>query len=151
MAILRKATNRIRASVWWVKALKLAAHSRHAVALDLTDRIEKVGFTFPCELQILRGFLQHALGMHMKSYATLRNAISMLKSSKHYTENERRYLEFYSLSIIKDISDTYGPELEKTKVGEILFEIPYSKVDLESAPKNFKKNFPLTDHPEWVN
>ena len=127
----------------WIKSTTLTVDMRYDEAIDLLKKIEN-DMQFPAEGQLLLGTIYYLTNKKMDSIAHYKKAIDIINKSKVYKTSEKQYLiSFASVNINHAINDIGFS-------GENTIKINLENIDLKKIRKNFKRVFPLRDHPDWV-
>lgn len=129
----------------WVKALDLSARGAFDDAIKQLEYLGKHLEHKDIEYHLLNGFVRFASGDDKKAIDNFRISVSMLDQATGYTDDEIKYLKCYA--------GVFGNNAINSLPGkDVAFEeVSFDLINLANVRQALKKNFPLKDHPEWVN
>ena len=136
---------RLRSSILWVAALNAAAREDYAGALKKLEQCHKYGIPLQSQFCLLNGFLYYATSQNQLAVETLTRAHRSLRDDNRLSEQEQRYLMCYASIWGMKAAAKLGSGNDRE-----LFAVSYDEVALNQVRKHLKANFPLRDHPDWV-
>ena len=136
---------RLRSSILWVAALNAAAREDYAGALKKLEQCHKYGIPLQSQFCLLNGFLYYATSQNQLAVETLTRAHRSLRDDNRLSEQEQRYLMCYASIWGMKAAAKLGSGNDRE-----LFAVSYDEIALNQVRKHLKANFPLRDHPDWV-
>ncbi len=133
----------VKGGVYWNRSLEFASKGNHEAALDEIVRIEEIS-PLLAESALLKGFLLYALNRDDEAVRSLIEAQKLVEASQKYSDDDKEYLKCYA--------SVWGGEAAKKLDRKVLkpFAVDFERVPLSKVKKHLKRNFPLRDHPNWV-
>jgi hypothetical protein len=142
---------RVRAALWWNKALDLAAHGAYERALGYVEAFENTysglpkGSKYGTYSKLLKGFILVNLSRFDQALCVLATAQKQMQSIPN-PNPELEYLMCYAGGLGRSAMILSG------KVADTpLFIEDFDRVDLDRVPAHIKRKFPLRTHPCWSN
>lgn len=129
----------------WTKALDAASESKYAEALAWIEKIETIS---PDALRggvpLLKGYLLYSMERYEDCVDTIARAMAAIDRDRHRNEHDKRYLKCYALTCSNAAAAKLGRKIEWPE------DLRHEAIDLDPVPRHLKQNFPLRDHPRWV-
>ena len=135
----------IRVAILWNRAHGFASQYKYCEALKCMEEIDGILVRQKIEFSLFRGFLYFATAKYEEAFKLLCEVHKMITESKNYSIEEKEYLKCYA---------SLPGELANRKLGgddQHPFYLDYDNVLLEKIPKRLRQNFPLRDHPKWMD
>lgn len=142
MNFLSKMFAALRVSRHWVKSLDLSSKGNYLEALEHLESIEKI-MSLRAEEMLLKGYLHYSTNQD-GAIDLLQSSIRMIGASEKYSKDEKNYMISYASVWASKISDKYVND------DAYPFEINYQEIDLGKVRKFIKDNYPLREHPSWI-
>ena len=145
MNILRKLIASPFVGFKWVKALELTSRENYQAALSELDHLDQFYRGKNVEYHMLRGFLSYGVEEDIEAVRNFELSIALLQDSNRYNNEEKKYLLAYGTTFGRRALKSESNLSDSSRFPEI----DISLIDLSKVSKAIKKNFPLTDHPDW--
>lgn len=130
----------------WVRSLDFASKGDYQSALQQLEKIDQHFSGKKAEYHLLKGFLCYATSADQAAIENLEMAIRLIGLSHRYQEEDKRYLICYANPLLRKAKSKLAQE--NLSIG--LSPSDCDNIDLSSVKKHLKKNFPLRDHPNWI-
>ena len=145
MKLVRKLLASPRVGHCWVRALESASQQDYEAALVDLDFLDEFYRGKNIEYHLLRSLVHYGLGDDVEAARNAEVSIDLLRSTKRYNPDEKKYLRNYGV-ILGRKAIRSDPDLVDAE--------PFSKTDLlmvnlANVRQSLKTSFPLRDHPDW--
>lgn len=130
----------------WVGALESVAEEDYVAATTKMEYLSRFFDNKNLEFHLLRGFVEYATSDDLGAVKDFLVSIRLLRESKKYNDYEKKYLECYAAKY-GNLANSNLPLEQKCKAFNI---VEWDSVNLPSVRKLLKKNFPLRQHPDWI-